>query len=87
MQLKPGDIAACTWASMWDDETVKRSRFIVLEVFENNDYSSHMDDEDDGDWFLDIDDYIRAYCYDFEGCAEAIGSIFNLPREYMVRIG
>jgi len=88
MQLKPGDIVACTWAHMWDDEIVKRSRFVVLEVFENDDCSSHMDDDsdDDGDWFLDVDDHVRAYCYDFEGHPEATGITFRLPSEYLTRI-
>lgn len=78
MQLKPGDIVACTWSDMWEDQRVGRSRFIVLDIFDSSE-----------DWFLDLaaEGYIKAYCYDFEGCADAVGSIFNLPGEYVVKIG
>jgi len=87
MQLKPGDIVACCWSAMCDDETVKRSRLIVLDAFEDDTYDDpNIDDDDDGDFFLGVDSYVRVYCYDFEGTPGAQGMTFQIPSRYLVKL-
>lgn len=84
MKFEPGDIVACSSSLFWQEGIVKRSRFIVLDVFENEGCSSHTDLE--VDCYLDVNNYIRVYCYGLEDEDGSIGTIFNLPWAYMAKL-
>jgi len=75
MMLRKGDIVALSNPKFWEGGVCKRSRFIVLDT-----------DCDDADWYLDFEEYVDLFCYDFEGEPENIGESFIFPLSSLVRI-
>jgi len=75
MQLRKGDIVALSNPKMWHCGECKRSRFIVLET-----------DVCESDWYLDFEEYVDVFCFDFEGEPVNIGENFTFPLSSLVRI-
>jgi hypothetical protein len=75
MQLKKGDIVALSDPKMWYCGECKRSRFIVLGT-----------DCDDADWYLEFEEYVDVFCFDFEEEPINIGQNFTFPLSSLVRI-